>query len=189
MRLLFLRHGESVHNAHSGEERLAEEIGDVLTEQGRAQAAAAAAGLRELDLGITKLFTSPMRRASETAAAVGAALGLEAEVIPDAYELHRGESWDEGIARVRRVKARLEEEPADGLPLLVAHGIVARFFLLDAILGDLFTEDLRQQMWHLRSYNCALTTFEHGEAREPGGAPAIEGWNCVTWMERPWDRP
>ncbi len=189
MRLLFLRHGESVHNVHTGEERLPEEEGDALTERGRGQAEAAAAGLRELDLGITKLFTSPMRRARETAAPVGAALGLEAEEIPYAYEFHRGEEWDEGIARVRRLKARLAEEPADGLSLLVNHGIIARFFLLDALLGNAFTEDLRQQIWHLRSFNCALTTFEHGEAREPGGAPAIQGWNCVSWMERPWDRP
>jgi broad specificity phosphatase PhoE len=67
MRVLFLRHGESGHNAHTGEERLAEELGDVLTERGRAQAVAAGAGLRDLDLGITKVFTSPMRRAAETA--------------------------------------------------------------------------------------------------------------------------
>jgi broad specificity phosphatase PhoE len=189
MRVLFLRHGESVHNAHSGEERLPEELGDVLTARGCEQAEAAGAGLRALDLGITKLFTSPMRRATETADAVGAALGLEAEEIPYAYEFHRGESWDEGMARVRRLKERLEEEPEDGLPLLVSHGIVARFFLLDALIGDAFTEELRPRMWHLRSSNTGLTTFEHGEAREPGGAPTVQGWNCVTWMERPWDRP
>ena len=189
MRVLFLRHGESVHNVHTGEERLAEELGDVLTERGREQAAAAGAGLRGLGPGITKLFTSPMRRATETAEAVGAVLGLEAEPIPYAFELHQGEEWDEGLERVRMLKRRLEEEPEDGLPLLVTHGILTRFFLLDSLLGDGFTEELRPRMWHLRSSNCALTTFEHGEAREPGGAPAISGWNCVTWMERPWDRP
>jgi broad specificity phosphatase PhoE len=188
MRVLFLRHGESAHNVHSGEERLAEEIGDVLTERGRAQAEAAGVGLRGLELGITRLYTSPMRRATETAAAVGAALGLEPETIPCAYEFHREEEWGEGLERVRLLKRRLEEEPEDGLPLLVTHGILTRFFLLDTILGNGFTEDLRPRMWHLRSSNCALCTFEHGESREPGGAPAIGGWNCVTWMERPWDR-
>ena len=193
MRVLFLRHGESVHNAHTGEERLAEELGDVLTERGRAQALAAGAGLRDLDLGITRLFTSPMRRATETAEAVGAALGLEAEPIPYAFEYNRREDFAEGIGRVRMLKAHFEAEAEDAepgaLPLLVAHGIVARFFLLDAILGDRFTEDLKPLMWHLRSSNCGLTTFEHGEMAEPGGAPVIAGWNCVTWMERPWERP
>jgi broad specificity phosphatase PhoE len=189
MRALFLRHGESAHNVHTGEEPLAAEVGDMLTERGRAQAAAAGAGLAALGLGVTKLFTSPMRRATETAEAVGEALGLRPETIPYAFEFHRGEEWDEGIARVRQLAARLAEEPEDGLPLLVTHGILTRFFLLDAIVGDLFTEDLRPRMWHLRSSNCALSTFEHGEATEPGGAPTISGWSCVSWMERPWDRP
>jgi broad specificity phosphatase PhoE len=189
VRALFLRHGESAHNAHTGEERLSEELGDVLTERGRGQAAAAGAGLAALDLGATKLFTSPMRRATETAEAVGAALGLDPEPIPYAFEFHLGETWEEGMERVHRLKARLEEEPEDGLPLLVTHGILTRFFLLDSLLGDVFTEDLRPRMWHLRSNNCALCTFEHGETREPGGAPTIYGWNCITWMERPWDRP
>jgi glucosyl-3-phosphoglycerate phosphatase len=189
MRVLFLRHGESAHNAHSGEERLAEELGDQLTDRGRSQAAAAAAGLHALDLGVTRLLTSPMRRATETAEAVGSALGLEPEPIPYAFEFHRGETWEEGFDRVRRLKARLEQEPEDGMPLLVTHGILTRFFLLDALFGDAFTEDLRPQMWRLRSSNCALSTFEHDEVREPGGAPTIAGWTCVTWMERPWDRP
>jgi len=193
MRVLFLRHGESAHNAHTGEERLAEELGDLLTERGRAQAAAAGEGLLALDLGITRLFTSPMRRATETAEAVGDVLGLEPEPIPYAFEFHRGEDFAEGIARIRKLKARFEAEAAtagpDALPLLVCHGIVTRFFLLDALFGDAFTEELKPRMWHLRSSNCGLTIFEHGEMREPGGAPVVAGWNCVTWMERPWDRP
>jgi broad specificity phosphatase PhoE len=187
VRVLFLRHGESAHNVHTGEERLAEELGDLLTERGRAQAAAAGAALR--DRGITRLFTSPMRRATETAEAVGEALGMEPQPIPYAFELHAGETFDEALARIRRLKRRLEEEPADGLPLLVTHGIVTRFVLLDSILGDAFGEELLPRIWHLGSSNCALSTFEHGEYREPGGAPAAVGWTCVSWMERPWDRP
>ncbi|HEX4752359.1 MAG TPA: histidine phosphatase family protein [Solirubrobacterales bacterium] len=193
MRVLFLRHGESAHNVHTGEERLGEELGDLLTEHGRAQAEAAGAGLRGLALGITRLYTSPMRRATETAEAIGAALGLEPEPIPYAFEYHRGEDFAEGMERVHLLKAHFEAESetaaAGGLPLLVTHGILTRFFLLDSILGDSFTEDLKTRMWHLRSSNCGLTTFEHGEMAEPGGAPVIAGWNCVTWMERPWDRP
>ena len=191
MRTLFLRHGESAHNAHSGEERLAEELGDLLTERGRAQAAAAGEGLR--GLGITRLLTSPMRRATETAEAIGAVLGLEPEPVPYAFEYHRGEDFAAGLERVHLLKARLESDAetfgdAD-LPLLVTHGILTRFFLLDSILGEAFTESLKTRMWHLRSSNCGLTTFEHGEMAEPGGAPVVAGWNCVSWMERPWDRP
>jgi glucosyl-3-phosphoglycerate phosphatase len=187
MRVLFLRHGESVHNVHTGEERLAEELGDVLTERGRTQAAAAGEGLR--NLGITHLLTSPMRRATETAEPVGAALDLEAQPVPYAFEYHQGEDFAEGRERVHLLKARLEQEPEDGLALLVTHGILTRFVLLDSILGDAFTAEAAERMWHLGSSNCALTTFHHGETREPGGAPAAVGWSLVTWMERPWDRP
>jgi broad specificity phosphatase PhoE len=186
MRVLFLRHGESAHNVHTGEERLSEELGDVLTEHGRAQAAAAGTALG--DQGITHLFTSPMRRAAETAEAVGEALGLGPEPIPSAFEFHHGESFAEAVARVRQVKRRFEAAP-DGLPLLVTHGIFTRFVLLDSLLGDGFTEDLLPRIWHLGSSNCALSTFQHGETREPGGAPAAVGWSCVTWMARPWDLP
>ena len=187
MRVLFLRHGESAHNVHTGEERLAEELGDLLTERGRAQAAAAGAALR--GQGITRLLTSPMRRATETAETVGEALGLEPEPIPYAFEFHHGEDFAEALGRVRQLKARLAAEPEDGLPLLVTHGILTRFFLLDSLLGDAFTEDLLPRMWNLGSSNCALTTFDNGEVREPGGAPPAVGWTCVTWMARPWDLP
>jgi broad specificity phosphatase PhoE len=189
MRALFLRHGESAHNAHSGEERLSEELGDLLTERGRAQAEAAGAGLR--GRGITRLLTSPMRRATETAEAIGAALGLEAEPIPYTFEFHRGEDLGEALGRIHLLKARFEAEAeADGdLPLLVTHGIFTRFFLLDSILGEAFTDLPLERVWHLASSNCALTTFLRGEVREPGGAPAAVGWSCLTWMERPWDLP
>jgi len=191
VRVLFLRHGESAHNAHTGDEPLSDEHGDLLTERGRAQAAAAGEGLR--GLGITRLLTSPMRRATETAEAIGAVLGLEPEPVPYAFEYHRGEDFAAGLERVHLLKARLESDAetfgdAD-LPLLVTHGILTRFFLLDSILGEAFTESLKTRMWHLRSSNCGLTTFEHGEMAEPGGAPVVAGWNCVSWMERPWDRP
>jgi broad specificity phosphatase PhoE len=189
MRVLFLRHGESAHNAHTGEEELSAELGDVLTERGRAQAKAAGEALR--DQGITRLFTSPMRRATETAEALGAALDLRPEPIPYAFELHHGETFADGIERVHLLKARFEQEAAaagdDDLPLLVTHGILTRFFLLDSVLGDAFTAQVAERIWHLGSANCAVSTFKVGEVVEPGGAPAAVGWTCLSWMARPWD--
>lgn len=189
MRFLFLRHGESARNAHTGEEPLTREQGDVLTERGRAQAAAAGAALR--GQGITRLLTSPMRRATETAEAVGAALDLDPEPVPYAFEYHQGEEFAEGIERVHLLKARLEQEARDGdedgLPLLVTHGILTRFFLLDSVIGDAFTAEMVERIWNLGSANCALSTFKFGEVREPGGAPTAVGWTCLTWMARPWD--
>ena len=106
MRALLLRHAESAHNAHTGAEALADEEGDRLTERGREQALAAAAGLS--GLGVSRLLTSPMRRARETADAVGAALGLAPTVLPHTHELTEGETFEQLVGRVRLLKAELE---------------------------------------------------------------------------------
>ncbi|HEX5712737.1 MAG TPA: histidine phosphatase family protein [Solirubrobacterales bacterium] len=186
MRALYLRHGESAHNAHSGAEALAEEQGDRLTARGLEQAEAAAAGLGEC--GATRLLTSPLRRTRETAAAVGAAVGLEPVPLDYAQELHVGESFEGLVERVRRLKAELEAGALGERPLIVGHGIFARFFLLDSLLGDAFEPPMAAGIWNLASYNCGLSVFSHGEARDPGGNE-VAGWTCVSWMQRPWDPP
>ena len=185
-RALFLRHGESVHNAQRSGEPAAHSDGDRLTERGLEQAHAAGAGLR--GLGITRLLSSPLRRAGETAEAVGGALGLEPEEVDHVHELHSGETFEEALARVRRLKAELEGAEAGDLPLLVTHGIFTRFFLLDSVLGDSFEAPMAAGIWNLGSHNCGLSVFSHGESRDPLGQ-AIPGWTCLTWMERPWSRP
>jgi broad specificity phosphatase PhoE len=185
-RALFLRHGESAHNAHTGAEPLAEEAGDRLTERGRAQARAAAVALA--GEGATRLWTSPLRRAGETASAVGAVLALKVEVLPYAQELHGGESLDEALARVRRLKRELEAGELGELPLIVGHGIFTRLFLLDSLLGEALDAGAAAGIWHLGSHNCGLSLFAHGETRDPAGNE-VPGWTCLTWMARPWDRP
>jgi broad specificity phosphatase PhoE len=184
-RALLLRHGESAHNAHTGPEPLPGELGDRLTERGARQAREAGAGLR--DSGVSRLLSSPMRRARETAAAVGEALGLEPEELSFVHELGV-ETFEEAVGRVRRLKAELERAPAEERPLVVTHGILIRFFLLDSVLAEDFSPAMAARIWHLRSYNCGLSAFEPGPARDPAGAET-PGWSCVSWMERPWDRP
>jgi broad specificity phosphatase PhoE len=186
MRALFLRHGESVHNADRSGEPSAHSDRDRLTEKGVEQAHAAGTGLREL--GVTRLLSSPLRRARETAQAVGDAVGLDAEEIDYTGELTSGESFEQAVARVRRLKAELESGADGELPLLVTHGIFTRFFLLDSILGERFEAPMAAGLWNLGSHNCGLSVFAHGESRNPLGQP-IPGWTCLTWMERPWSRP
>lgn len=186
MRALFLRHGESVHNAARSGEPAAHSEGDKLTEKGLEQAHAAGAGLREH--GVTQLMTSPLRRARETAEAVAEPLGLEPEEIDYVGELTSGETFEQAVERVRRLKAELERRKAGELPLLVTHGIFTRFFLLDSVLGERFEAPMAAGIWNLGSHNCGLSTFAHGESRDPLGA-TIPGWTCLTWMERPWSRP
>lgn len=186
MRALFLRHGESVHNANRSGEPAPGSDGDRLTERGLEQAHAAGAALREY--GITRLLSSPLRRAAETAQAVGESLGLEAEEIDYTQELNSGETFEQAISRVRRLKAELEAGGAGQLPLLVSHGIFTRFFLLDSVLGERLEAPMAAGIWNLGSHNCGLSTFSHGESRDPLGQ-IIPGWTCLTWMERPWSRP
>jgi broad specificity phosphatase PhoE len=186
VRALLLRHGESVHNAARSGEPVAHSDSDLLTEKGIAQALAAGAGLR--DHGVTRLLTSPLRRARETAQAVGDAIGLEAEELDYVGELTSGESFEQAIERVRRLKAALESGADGELPLLVTHGIFTRFFLLDSVLGERFEAPMAAGIWNLGSHNCGLSTFAYGESRDPVGNP-IAGWTCLTWMERPWSPP
>lgn len=186
MRALLLRHGESVHNAARSGEPLPGSDGDRLTERGIEQARTAGAGLREL--GVTRLLSSPLRRARETAQAVGEALGLDPEEIDYVGELTSGETFEGAIERVRRLKAELESGADGELPLLVTHGIFLRFFLLDSVLGERFEAPMAAGIWNLGSHNCGLSTFAYGESRDPVGNP-IPGWTCLTWMERPWSRP
>ena len=186
MRALFLRHGQSADNAHQGERPLADADGDLLTDLGREQARLAGAALR--DAGITRLLSSHMLRARETAEAVGAACNLEVEVLEYAGELVLGEPFEDAVARVRRLKAELDAGAWGERPLLVTHGIFIRFFLLDSLLGEDFEPRHAAHIWQLGSHNCALSTFARDEYRDPAGTP-VPGWVCFSWMERPWDRP
>ncbi len=77
MRIIFVRHGEPDYEH------------DCLTVQGRLQAAAAAERLREE--GIEEIWSSPLGRAAETAAAASAALGLPVKTLEFMRELHWGD--------------------------------------------------------------------------------------------------
>ena len=76
MRIIFVRHGEPDYGW------------DCLTERGRIQAEAAAERLR--DEGIEEIFSSPLGRAAETAAAASEVLGLPVRTLDWMRELHWG---------------------------------------------------------------------------------------------------
>lgn len=91
MRLLLLRHGESVSNAHPRAAALPEAEGDRLTEKGREQSEAAARWLAGLELDA--LVTSPMGRARETAEVLAARTGLAIEVDEGIHELRESSEF------------------------------------------------------------------------------------------------
>ncbi len=220
MRALLLRHGESASNADPEAIALPAEAGDRLSERGRQQAAAAAGALK--GIGVTRLLSSPMRRAIETATPLSDALELPVDVLPYVHELKEsdgygqlspeeqklrrwssrmaahaddpdhsgegGESFNEVRARVRRLKAELESQPAEERTLIVTHGIFSRFFLFDSLLGDAFEPAMVPRLWNVRTRNCGLSVFERGERWHPADAET-PGWTCITWMARPWHPP
>ncbi len=217
MRALLVRHGESASNAAINVVALPHEEGDRLTGRGFEQAHEAGRRLREA--GVTELIASPMRRAQETAAAIGEEIGIaEVETDEEIYELREapgytglpmeeqklrrwsarmaahpddpghhdgGESFNEVRARARSFSARLRERDPEGLPLVVSHGIFLRFFLLDNMLGDDFVPGMAERLWYLRSVNCGVSVFEHGEFHHPGDPPRTDAWVCSMWMGRP----
>lgn len=111
---LLLRHGESVSNADPEAIALPEEIGDRLSWRGRQQARAAAGGLK--GMGITRLLSSPMRRARETAEPLSEALELPVTVLPYVHELREGPGYGElnpEQQKLRRWSARMSAHPDD----------------------------------------------------------------------------
>jgi ribonuclease H / adenosylcobalamin/alpha-ribazole phosphatase len=87
-RMMLLRHGET---EYSVQRRFSGRGDPPLTERGQAQAAAAAKRLAQL--GVAAVLTSPLSRAAATAAAVGAAAGVEPVVDDGLVEIDFGE-WE-----------------------------------------------------------------------------------------------
>ena len=100
MRLLLARHGETDWNAAG---RIQGRTDTSLNSRGRAQAETLAARLRQAGEHIDALYSSPQRRALETARIAGRALGLEPAIIENLREVSfgdwEGHSWEE-IARL-----------------------------------------------------------------------------------------
>jgi broad specificity phosphatase PhoE len=97
MRLILVRHGESVGNF---ENRLQGQEDYDLTELGRQQATLTAERLA--GLGVTALYSSPLLRAMSTARTIGARLGVEPTSLPDVSEYHFGEMSGATYLEVRQ---------------------------------------------------------------------------------------
>ena len=100
--IFLVRHGETDWNL---ERRFQGHADRPLNETGRAQAAALAESLDGEDL--TAVYTSPLQRASQTAAIVAARLGLDPRPLEALREIHVGD-W-EGLT-VDEVKERYPEQ-------------------------------------------------------------------------------
>jgi broad specificity phosphatase PhoE len=92
LRLLLARHGLTTANQ---EHRYIGSSDPSLSDEGLAQAASLAARLAEE--GLAGIYSSPQRRARETAAAIAGACGLVVQIEPDLREIDFG-CW-EGLTR------------------------------------------------------------------------------------------
>lgn len=212
MRVLMLRHAQSVSNAQKEAASLSDEKGDMLTDRGHEQARSAAAALADRE--ITRLISSPMRRAQQTAAPIAEALGLEIETDSEIYELREEEGygelapeeqklrrWSEWMAehaddpayappgadsfagmRERTRAFRARMESEEGSPLVITHGIFLRFLLIDILLGDQFGPAEAARLWQLRTVNCGLSAFDFRAPRRPVDHDT-DDWQCAMWME------
>ena len=84
-RLIMMRHGETTYNATR---RMQGQLDTQLSDAGISQAHAAAEWVK--DMGIVKIVSSDLSRASTTAEIVGEKLGLEVELDPRLRETHLG---------------------------------------------------------------------------------------------------
>ena len=109
--LVLVRHGETSANL----ERVWHgSIDAPLTERGARQADRVAAYLTKTRTETVALYASPLRRARQTADAIGARLGLETRIEPDLREYHLGR-WEgktyEELATRHRLFERMQADP------------------------------------------------------------------------------
>lgn len=104
--IVLVRHGETDWNR---ENRFQGHADTELNEAGRAQAAELADTLG--GEGVSAVYTSPLRRASETAVIVAARLGLDVRPLEALREIHVGD-W-EGLT-IEEVKERYPESSSAG---------------------------------------------------------------------------
>jgi phosphohistidine phosphatase len=121
MNVGFFRHGPAVARGTEG----VTEADRPLTPEGRKKTVQAAKGLRALDLGFDRIFTSPLPRALQTAEIVAGVLQLPAPSVLDSLS-------PSGSAR--RLLAGLRDLEGEA-PLLVGHEPLLSSAVLLAVCG------------------------------------------------------
>jgi probable phosphoglycerate mutase len=195
--LTIVRHGETSANVdgvwHGS-------IDTELTPRGVEQAKRVAAAVGALAPRATALYASPLRRARDTARAIGETLGLDAQIEPDLAEYHLGElegrTYGE-LVKEHRLFERMGQEPdwnpgggesprqvatrcANALRRIAARHagqrvvVVSHGGALTLTLSFLLDNDISR--WSRVMDNCAISEL----ALDP--SPSLISWNCVTHL-------
>jgi broad specificity phosphatase PhoE len=161
--LYFVRHGESVANAFDRAGETRPEEWDKLSERGWEQARAL--GRRLEGLGLELIVASNMVRAQETAQEPGA------------------ESFNQLVARVKRVQERLAHEAEERRILAVSHYGFLHFFLGYTMFGDDFAPQHLLPIYQSGHANTGITIFERRTHRVMDGVD-LPGWILTTWNDQ-----
>ena len=146
MKAVFFRHGPAVPHGTPG----VAENDRPLTPEGRKKTAEAAKGLRELDLELTAVYTSPLPRALQTA-----------EILCDILDLSRPKVMEALLpdAPVRRLFSELRELRGE-TPVLVGHEPMLSSAVALAVGGKATIE--------LKKAGMAFVDFTPGASRVAG---------------------
>ncbi len=168
MRLILVRHGESVGNF---ENRLQGHTDYDLTPKGLAQATATAERLH--GLGVTHLYTSPLLRAAATARTIGERLGCEPVPLPGVREYDFGELAGTTYAELRQRFGTPQPAAGERPPERVYPGEEGR---------EAFQKRVTEAMWDVveRHPGQTVAIISHG------GTIALL---CQTCLGLPYRRP
>jgi len=218
MRVHMLRHAQSVSNAQKEAATLSDEEGDRLTERGWEQARYAARALegRGFTRLIASPMRRAQETAQPISEALGLPIETDEDIYelreeegyglltPEEQKLRRWSEWmvqhadDPTYAppgadsfqgmreRARGLMKRMEAE--EGMPLVITHGILLRFILIDVLLGDRFGPSDAARLWQMRTVNCGLSAFDFRVHHRTADHNA-DDWQCAMWMQPLGDAP
>jgi broad specificity phosphatase PhoE len=206
-----VRHGESAANVFDRDRAKPEGDVDRLTDRGWEQARGLGRRLR--DEGIETIVSSPMRRAQETATAIGEVLGLPVETDDELFEVRQSDAFyaslphaaehatlawmpssppdhaEPGAESFAEIVGRVERSRARleerGLErvLAVSHYGYLHFLLGLTMFPDAFAPEHLRGVYSLGHANTGISIFTRHERRQLDGIP-FPGWALTTWNDQ-----
>jgi 2,3-bisphosphoglycerate-dependent phosphoglycerate mutase len=209
--LHFVRHGESLANDADRAGRPRPDDWDALSERGWEQARGLGHRLKDHGLevivastmrraeetaqGINEVLGLPLEadpdlhelRQSDAFYAAGPDFGDTATLnwmpaAPRDFAKPGAESFDQMVARVTRVRDRMEARAREERILLVSHYGFIHFFLGLALFGDAFGPEHLIPLWYAGHANTGITVFERRNRRMDG--MDFDGWHLMTWNDQ-----
>jgi broad specificity phosphatase PhoE len=101
---------------------------------------------------------------------------------PRDYAEPGAESFDAMLARVVRVRERMEARAGDERILLVTHYGWLHFFLGHALFGAAFGPEHLIPLWYAAHANTGISVFERRNRRMDG--MDFDGWHLMTWNDQ-----